>query len=322
MESLELNKKTSDQISKTGPRDVFMQLLAIIALYVGVISFGSLLFGIVNIFFPDQLSFESARFAKNSMRWQLSILVVLFPVYVWLTSFLQKEITLNPAKRELKTRKWLLYFTLFIASIVIAGDLISLVYRFLNGELTIRFLLKVLIVLFLALSVFMYYGWNLKKEITASKHPKMKLFVKGVLVFAGAVIIFGFFIAGSPKAERMTRFDEKRTENLQSIQSSIISYWQDKNALPQNLEDLRDDIRGYIPPKDPETEGAYQYRVTGDLSFELCADFNLSSKDSKYSSGEFYPYKVPYGLESNWEHGVGKTCFERTIDPDRFPPRK
>jgi len=30
-----------------------------------------------------------------------------------------------------------------------------------------------------------------------------------------------------------------------------------------------------------------------------------------------------FGLENaNWQHGQGETCFERTIDPELYPPKE
>src|SRR3989338_9723580 len=138
----------------TGPRDVFSHLLSIIFLYVSVIGFGILLFGIIDVYFPDVLSDTYGWYAKSALRWPLALLVVIFPLYLWFTSYLERDLEKNPEKRALKIRKWLLYFTLFVATLVIVGDLVSVIFSFLNGELTLRFVLKVLTVLALALSVF------------------------------------------------------------------------------------------------------------------------------------------------------------------------
>jgi len=185
-----------EELKKTGPKDVFMHLLTIITLYVSVITFGMIIFQYINIYFPDLLHLESIRFARDFIRWPLSILVIVFPFYVWLSAFAQKDLAVNPEKRELKTRKWTLYFTVFATILVIAGDIISLIFKFLNGELTTRFILKIIAVLLIAIAVFLYYGWNLKKTIPASQNPKMKLFVWTAIILGGATIISGFFAAG------------------------------------------------------------------------------------------------------------------------------
>lgn len=310
---------------KTGPRDVFTYLLTIIGLYVGVISFGALLFQYVNLAFPDPLLDNSGYFARQALRWPLALLVVAFPIYVWLSLFLQKDLAMHPEKRNLKIRKWLLYFTLFVATLVIAGDLVSLIFQFLSGELTVRFLLKVLAVLLIALGVFMYYGWNLRKSIPASAHPAMKAFVQGALVIISISIVAGFFIAGSPFKERLRQFDERRISDLQTIQFQIIDYWQSKEKLPAGLEDLQDNLRDVTPPRDPETGQLYEYKIRGDLSFELCASFQTSNKEmgSRKHEGNFGPLHVdPFSRGENFLHDATRTCFLRDIDPDRYPSLK
>ncbi len=311
-----------DDTNKTGPRDVFTHLLAIIFLYTSVITVAQLLFGFINIYFPDPLSGDIGRYAREGLRWPLAMFVVILPLYVWLSSYLQKDIETHPPKRELKTRKWLLYFTLFLTVIAIVIDVVSLLYSFLQGELTVRFLLKVVSILAIAASVFAYYAWNLRSTISAMRHPTMKLFVWGVLTISTIIIITGFIIAGSPQSQRLVRFDDQRVNDLQTLQSEIVQYWQAKEALPGSLENLKDELRGFTPPNDPETGASYEYRVTGGISFELCATFKTSSKDESTSAAT-KPIPAPYyGFSDNWQHDAQRTCFSRTIDPDRFPPFK
>lgn len=312
-----------NDFSKTGPKDVFGQLLSIIGLYVSVISFGALIFGLINLYFPDVLNYDYGYYSKDSLRWPLAILVIVFPLYVWLTSYLQKDLEKNPEKKDLKTRKWLLYFTLFAAAVVIIGDLVTLIFRFLGGDLTVQFVLKILTVFIIALSVFTYYLWNIKKNIPATKDAKMRLFVRVVVAAGAFFIVFGFFNAGSPFAQRMRRFDERRVQDLQTIQYEVINYWQAKERLPQTIEQLRDDIRGFSPPKDPETGGSYEYKTIGILRFDLCAVFKTSNKEELSSRLKFAPASegpYPVAIQESWLHDAGRTCFTRTIDPDRYPP--
>ncbi len=308
---------------------MFGQLLAIIGLYVSVIAFGALIFGLVNLYFPDVLNYDYGQFARGSLRWPLAILVIVFPLFIWWNSFLQKDLEKNPEKKELRSRKWFLHFTLFAAAIVIVGDLVSLVFRFLNGDLTVQFVLKILAVFLIALAVFIYYLWNIRKSVPAMKHPRMKWFVRSVVASATFFIVFGFFNAGSPFSERERRFDERRIQDLQSIQNEVINYWQAKEILPQSLDQLKDSIRGFSPAKDPETGESYIYKVLGPLEFELCAVFKASNKESWIGNEakpallaprpDYYPGYYS-GFDENWLHEAGQTCFSRTIDPDLFPP--
>jgi len=308
--------------NKTGPKDVFGQLLSIIGLYVSVIAFGSLIFGLINLYFPDVLNYDYGYYSKDSLRWPLAILVIVFPLYIWWNSYIQRDIEKNPEKKELRSRKWFLHFTLFAAAIVIIGDLVTLIFRFLGGDLTVQFVLKILAVFVIALSVFTYYLWNIRKNIPATKDAKMRLFVRTVVAAGAFFIVFGFFNAGSPFAQRLRRFDERRIQDLQNIQYEIINYWQAKERLPQTTDQLRDDIRGFVPPKDPETGETYEYRVLGGLQFELCAIFKISNKSEPSSRAKFAPAldgPYPVAPEESWLHEAERTCFSRTIDPDIFP---
>lgn len=307
-----------EDTKRTGPRDVFTHLLAIIFLYVCVITFSTLIFGYINIYFPDLLQGDFGRYARAGIRFPLATLVIVFPLYLWLNSFLQKDLTKYPEKRELKVRKWLIYFTLFLATIVIVGDLVTLIYQFLSGGITVRFLLKVLTVLLIAGAVFLYYGWNLKQTIAPMKDPRMKLFVQGVSGLGLLTLLAGFFVVGSPGSERMLQYDDQRVWHLSSIQSEIINYWQTKESLPPTLDALSDPLRGFVTPVDPLTGEPYEYTVQDRLSFALCATFQVSSEETD-SFAKPVPME-PYGMNETWSHGVGRTCFERTIDPERFPP--
>jgi hypothetical protein len=154
----------------------------------------------------------------------------------------------------------------------------------------------------------------------------MKLFnylIIGIVILA---IVVGFFILGTPKSERLRRLDERRVSDLQSIQWQVINYWQTKNELPEGLSALEDSTTGVRSPVDPETGLIYEYKIIPekDLTFELCANFktDTSSSITKDSiSRPVMPYEI--GSEAwNWQHPIGRFCFERTIDPEQYPPFK
>lgn len=303
---------------KISPKDVFMHLLAIVALYISAVSFGVLIFQYIDLFFPDQLSYFPQS-SRDSVRWALAALVVVFPVYVWTSWMLAKDASRNPEKRELKSRKWLYYFTLFAASAIIIGDTVALIYKFLGGDLSIRFLLKIATILFIAAAVFCYYLWNIRREEMASQNPRMRAFIFAVVGIVAVSVISGFFVAGSPFRERLRKFDERRVQDLQNIQWQIVNYWQRKEKLPAALEGLRDDISGYVVPVDPESGSSYPYRVLDDFQFELCADFKAESREIPLGAAKPV-FPEGRGFSESWTHGIGKTCFSRTIDPELYPP--
>jgi len=153
----------------------------------------------------------------------------------------------------------------------------------------------------------------------------MKYFIYSVIGIVAIAIIAGFFIVGSPREERLRRFDEQKISSLQMIQNHVVEYYRAKNSVPQDLSLLNDELRGVIVPKDPQTAKEFEYRATGELGFSLCAEFNRPSSayDEKTAESLSYPYPhVGPIRDETWTHGEGRVCFDRTIDKDFFLPIK
>lgn len=144
-------------------RDAFRYLLMFLTLYWSAFSFGQLLYQFINRAFPDALQPFYGESA-SIIRMDTASLIIAFPVFLWMSWLINRELTKEPDKRASKIRKWLTYLTLFVAAGIIIGDLIALVFNLLAGELTLRFVLKVLVVGGIAGAVFGYYLLELRKD--------------------------------------------------------------------------------------------------------------------------------------------------------------
>jgi hypothetical protein len=100
----------------------------------------------------------------SSMRWSTASVIIAFPVFLFLARYLGKELARSPAKRLSAVRRWLTYLTLFVAAVVLIVDMITLVNNVLGGELSLRFLLKVVVAALIAGTIFGYYLWDLRSE--------------------------------------------------------------------------------------------------------------------------------------------------------------
>lgn len=143
-------------------REAFTYLVLFLCLYISAISFGTLLFHFINRWVPDVL--QPYDTSVEAVRMAVSSLIIAFPIYIWLSTLTLRAIHRDPEKKTSKVRKWLTYITLFVAAGVIIGDLITLIFNLLGGELTTRFVLKMLVVLLIAGLIFGYYLWDLRKE--------------------------------------------------------------------------------------------------------------------------------------------------------------
>ena len=309
-------------MQKTTAKDFFFYLASFAALYVSAISLVSLLFAIVNKVFPDALNtyyYYSSDPYSGGMRLAIASLVIVFPLYLIVATYLNRYLRANPDKKDIAVRKWLTYLTLFVTGIAVVSDLVVLVNTFLGGEITTRFVFKVLSVLIVAGAIFWYYLYDLRKSFVPEMPNRSKMIVGLACVLVFGTLISGFVLLGSPMTARALRFDDRRANDLSSIQSYLTySYWQQKGSLPTALADLRDPISGFMVPNDPETGKPYTYEKTGVMSFKLCAYFTLESRGmingKEYSS--IYPME-----SANWTHDAGTQCFERTIDPELYPVR-
>jgi hypothetical protein len=142
-------------------REAFLYLVLFTTLFLSAFYFGDALFELIDKAFPDP---AGSSFSASSLRWSLAFIIVCFPVFLLLTVLQQRELKAFPEKRDSRVRKWLTYMTLFVASGFVIGDLVVLLGYFLEGQLSARFLLKVLVVAVLAGTAFTYYLRDLRKD--------------------------------------------------------------------------------------------------------------------------------------------------------------
>jgi hypothetical protein len=304
-------------VAKTSAKDFFLNLGVIVALYATVMSLITLLFTTIDAAFPGVATVY--QYVNSSISMPIAILVISFPILVLLSWILEKGFALEPEKRKLAIRKWLSYLTLFVAGGVLAGDLIAVIYKFLDGQdLTIGFLLKALVVLLVAAFVFMHYIQDIQDKVSA-RCRKTRPIVMAVVILAS--IIWGFSVLGSPQTQRLIKYDNQKIMNLQEIQWQVISYWQMNGMLPASLEQMKANKEYYaVIPKDTQLEKDYVYKKTGEMTFELCAEFN--KENTKNQNGYEIQVSYPKGSviqNENWNHGVGEQCFTRVIDPVAYP---
>lgn len=305
---------------KGSAKDVFLHLFSMVTLYVSVISFLIVIFQIINITIPDVVQRDFLYYkdsAKKLLRGGLSFLVVMFPAYILSVKYLKKDYLFQGEHVGLRIRTWLTYLTLFLSSTLILFTLGITLNTYLEGEMTARFLLKVLSVFFVAISAGLFY----LKDVRESPKKQLDTYLGFIVIIVGILtVILALVFGGSPKNARQVRFDEQRLQDLQQIESFVLQTWEQKNALPDSQESMIERFPDVEIPRDPETQLPYRYEKVSATIFHICATFSTERKlDSRYwmeqSRSLFVKNNTEYRLKGqSWDHPAGDHCFRREIE--------
>src|SRR5215471_12888844 len=93
-------------------REVFVYLILFAALYAAAFSLGALVFELIDRSFPDPLEIQSPDFMRLSddrIRWQISMIIVAFPLFFFTFRAVTQGLAKDPARRASRLRKCLTY---------------------------------------------------------------------------------------------------------------------------------------------------------------------------------------------------------------------
>lgn len=304
--------------------EVALNVFSFILLGISITAIGVLYYEIIDAYFPDPmlLSYSSSGYGSfvntEAVHYSIAALIIACPFFffasrLWFRRFRQEEV-----KIETAFTKGITYLVLLVCSVVLVGDLIAILFTFFQGEMSIRFFLKALVVFALAGTVFGWYFFE-RREIQYKKIVPKKVFLNflgGASTFIVVGVIFGFLIAGSPQIARMRAFDDQRSQQLSDLASCINNFAFEYQRLPRDFKELQKSTYSYCAENisDPETRAPYSYRIimesktvgmTREGEFELCAEFSLDS--SQGNDALYLPNDSKW-----WTHKAGKECYEIT----------
>ncbi len=315
--------------------DFFLLLGILISLITTFVSGVSLLWKGLERLIPDVTAtyYSMSSGVQNALAFFIVGVIVLYVLEI----IQKKRIAKDASRLAIPLRKWMLLSVLFILGLVILGDLIAVIRYFLSGELTTRFIAKVLSLFMLSSIVFIYYFHVLTWDTKWSQNSRRAFSWLG-LVVSILIIVFGFYLIGSPKMQRNIRIDQERENTLQSLNYSVINYWQQFGTMPATLEDLSALPDGFLYGGNYRIDMStyrYELRDTKNRTYALCSTFNVSSDTMDLymdparggiamdtSSPEYSGIDGKMGMTTNWRHPAGDHCFIRTIDPRIYPVNK
>ncbi len=325
-----VQKKTPEQVNTPSKhikfQDIVSNFFSLALLVTNVTAIITVAFTYIEEIFGDNLNFYSYNQGHEELHSAISLLAITVPSSLILTYWMKKQ------EKNESLEKFAVYATIIATTLTIAGSVFSIIFSYLEGSLTAQFMYKVLSVFVIAIGIFAYY-----KFIYNS--PKKNFGVIAITIATIVVLVLSIVTlnkTGTPNQIRKEKFDEKRLNDLSTIQSSILNYWQSHKQLPNTLAEMSDPLYQTAIPKDPKTNEQYKYEIIKQseiiknrptsASFKVCANFEAERKfgdkfetkqikiDSSMAYGGFENY-YPGSDSPFWDHGIGEKCFTRELDP-------
>lgn len=128
------------------------------------------------------------------------------------------------------------------------------------------------------------------------------------LAIAASVVVVATVAAaiiamGPPSAQRESRLDARRVQDLQRIVQAVDAYHANHRSLPADIATLAAQPGWGLATVDPRDGTSYTYTVTGERGYRVCARFTTDTARVA---------DAPWAADS-WNHGVGRQCFQRTV---------
>lgn len=292
-----------------------LQLASLVTLFVSLPAFITLLFGIINLQFPDAADqYWQVSGNEDAIRYSIAVLVIFFPAYLWITRLVNKARRSEGELYHTLTR-WLIYLALLVGGVVMLTDLAVVVFTFLNGEITVRFLLKAGALLAVIGAAFYYYAYDAKDHWRNKE--KESVTIGGVaLAVVLLATLYGATLIDSPSVAREVKIDQQQINDLQDMQWRVEAYYQENNSFPGNLETLYGE---FAVPQAPEGREPYTYKISGTDTFTLCATFAHPTPEiDRQMRKPVSVSEAAYLQNQNWEHQAGEKCFERKIVTEKM----
>jgi hypothetical protein len=280
-------------------------------------STGAIFFLAIDIFIKDPASrafFDLGGFA----RFNAAVLIASLPVLALVRRAIMRDVARNPASRIAPVVRTLAYITLLVTSLIMVCDMVVVLMGFLNGDLTLTFILKSGVVLLLAGGIFLWYISGLTfEEKMGDSRPEVRSIQESqwrpALAWAGFVtaslgLALALWIAGNPFNQRLIRLDKQRISDLRSLQGAISRFHKKEKRLPKDLSELKDSPDTYVNQTcDSITKIPYVYEPIDKTSYRLGAVFDLPTPKSNDNG------VLGRSRDGFYEHDSGLQTFDLTV---------
>ncbi|HSW47554.1 MAG TPA: DUF5671 domain-containing protein [Candidatus Saccharimonadales bacterium] len=151
--------------------DAFEHILMFISLYFMSTAFAMLLHQFTDKWAPgvaNTTSYYGYFGLTNYYDWilksSLACVMVTFPLFAYFHLDLNKRTLKNPLLRSIRVRKQLIYFTLIITFLILVKKIIETIFNLLNGDVSMNFVLHLIITVAVSGAVFIFYLHQVKED--------------------------------------------------------------------------------------------------------------------------------------------------------------
>lgn len=286
----------------------FFYMLSLVALVFVAISTGMIVFQLINKLIPDVINY-SGYYSSESLKFAISAMIIAVPIYYLTMRQINKNLKAGHMELHSGIRRWLIYLILFVVSVVVIGWLIATINTFLNGDITLKFILKFLTVLAISAVIFNYYLYDIKRDKIVEKDRAVSLYFYGSLIIVIVSFISALMIVETPMEARNRKHDDMIVNDFNQVSSSINEYYNVNKILPDNLDVLVSN-KYYLNEDalaNQVNNEVYVYEILGENDYKLCATFLMSTINDNDDLDRRYRY------DGHWSHEAGYQCLEQTV---------
>ena len=262
-------------VRSTAARDALFYALLFVVFGMVAGNTLTLIFAQINLWLPDpDAAHTYGRLA--GLRWSMAALIVFAPVFWWLDRKDRRASAADPARKHGSVRRWLSAIAMLIAVITLLGDALFLIYSWLDGQITLRFLVKSATVALMALVVLAYFGED--RDLPAARLPLPAASV--LITLAALALVLSFRAVGGPAQGQMEQRDMWRISDLRSLANDIrICPGLDRTTLPETLDPM---TCASNPARLTGFASAVTYQRIGASEFSLCTEVEFPAAIETY----------------------------------------
>lgn len=220
-------------VRSTSAKDAFFYALLFVGFGMVAGNTLAMLLAQVNFWIPEAGRVD--RYQVSGIRWAMAAIIVFAPAF-WYMNRVDSRATIADSSRSHNTiRRWLSSLAMLIAVITLMGDALYLIYKFLDGHVTARFLAKSAIVALIAAVVLSYF----RQEKTQS--IKVWLLPPAIALLGLTALGLGLSLStiGGPTQGKKEQRDRWRISDLRALANDIRHCnGIDRKDLPETLDPL------------------------------------------------------------------------------------